>query len=246
MLRLSFYSKVVTHHQLPIVSLKATIADRDGREQSPVSDNNPDDISTMSKGKKPTTSSSTVQKVVAQMEEHLKAAEKQQRELLKPKSEQEAYRLYVSTWLSGLGEPAFDNARTVINDLIAGTAVKTRRSAHAFAPPAASGPPGPHYSPISDDQSSPRTWQLDQASTSSKGPSQTTVSDSWQPNPSSWRQFSDSTTPLYKSQMREYMGLYHQGKNNLETNNMKFISIFSMMYFCDLPLTHLLIFLQEL
>ena len=211
MLRLSFYSKVVTHHQLPIVSLKAQIAEREGREPSPVSDDNPDDISTCKgRGKISTTTSSTVQKVVAQMEEHLKAAEKQQRELLKPKSEQEAYGLYISTWLSGLEGPAFDNARTVINDLITTTAIKARRSAHAFTPPA---PRVPRYSPVSDDTASPRSWAQDPHS-SSVVPSQLSASEMWQPHPSTWRPYAaDTTTPLYKTQTREYMGQYHDGKS---------------------------------
>jgi hypothetical protein len=209
MTRLSFYSKVVTHHQQPIVSIRSSIAQREGRDPSPVSDDNPDEITTR---RRPGPSSNTVEKVVSQIEEHLKAAEQQQRDLLKPKTEQEAYGLYVNTWLSGLGGVAFDNARTVINDLIS---VTSRKARSRFTPPVAPATTQP-FSPISDvDQASPNPWQQDQPQPlSSMAASQGTTSQDWQPDPSTWRPYSDLSTPLYKSQVREYMGLYHQGKKN--------------------------------
>ena len=49
---LSFYSKVVTHYQKPIVSLKAAVAEREGREPSPVPEDEPDDLPTMSRPRK--------------------------------------------------------------------------------------------------------------------------------------------------------------------------------------------------
>jgi hypothetical protein len=213
MTRLSFYSKVVTHHRQPIVSVKSTIAHREGRDPSPVSDDNPDDISTRGRRPGPNTSS-TVEKVVTQIEEHLKAAEQQQRELLKPKTEQEAFGLYVNTWISGLGGLAFDNARTVINDLIADTSRKAR--SHHTPPAASKGATAQPFSLISDvDPTSPNPWQQDQPHpSSSMAPSQTSTSQDWQPDPSTWCQYSDLSTPLYKTQLRDYMGLYHQGKNN--------------------------------
>jgi len=114
MTHLSFYSKVVTHHQKSVVLLKSACAEREGCEPSPVPEDEPDELTTMSK-------------VVTQIEEHLKAAQKQQLDLLKPRSEQDAYGLYVSTWLAGLGGQAFDNARTVINNLIARPVIQSHK-----------------------------------------------------------------------------------------------------------------------
>ena len=149
--------KVVTHRQKPIISLKAAVAEREGREPSPVPEDEPDDLPTLSRPRKSVPApTGSVDKVVSQIEEHLKATQKQQRELLKPKTEQVAYGLYVSTWLSGLGGQAFDNARTVINDLIAVTARRGRSHTTAPAAHGAPPPPGQRYSPISDtDTSSP-------------------------------------------------------------------------------------------
>ena len=78
---LSFYSKVVTHHQRPVVSVKGSIAQREGREPSPEPTDNPDNISTRSKRRTPApaTPSTSVNRVVTQIHEHLQAAEKHQK-----------------------------------------------------------------------------------------------------------------------------------------------------------------------
>jgi len=208
MTHLSFYSKVVTHHQKPIVSLKAAVATREGREPSPVPEDEPDVLTPVSKSKKSATATGSVDKVVSQIEEHLKAAQKQQQELLKPKTEQDAYGLYVSTWLSGLGDMDFDHARTVINDLIAVTSMRARSRVTAHHVPASV--TGPKYSPISEtDPASPRFWQQRPQPSTSMAAS---PSESWQPDPRSWKPYSDPTVPMYKTQTREYMGHYHAGK----------------------------------
>ena len=69
MTRFSFYSKVVTHHQKPVVSVKASIAQREGRDPSPEPEDDPDDLSTRSKGRKPAaTSTTSVDQVVSQIQ----------------------------------------------------------------------------------------------------------------------------------------------------------------------------------
>ena len=53
-------------------------------------------------------------KVISQIEEHLKAAQKKQWELLRPKTEQDAYDLYVSR-TSGSSSGTGDGARSSLS-----------------------------------------------------------------------------------------------------------------------------------
>ena len=106
----------------------------------------------------------------------------------------------------------------------------------------------------------PKFTPLLAATGPSLAPSQQTQSPSecWQPHPSTWWPYMDPTTPMYKTQMREYMGQYHAGKKikRMAMRQGKHclkkkcaftpISNFFAMFFCELSLTHVLIFLQEL